>query len=256
MDKKLAEAHVHSIASKLGTRRDVSDLEAVARRPVAVAAPRSISLCVGDTHPPEHDDGGSDDADDAELMQRVRSGDSAAFDRIVHLHWRRAVVYARYLVRDHESAADYAQEAFARLWRKKDEWEPTGSVGVWLLRTIRNLVISEQRKRDVRRRWALRADHEEPQPTPLQDAERAELRAAMRHAIEQLSPRRREVFVLFHLQNLSYGEIAELMNIRRQTVGNYLQAAIAQLRVGLAAFYPTLSQEEDRPSRGSGERAE
>lgn len=253
MDKKLAEARVHSIASKLGTRCDVSDLGAGARRPAAVATPHSISLCVGDPHPPERDDGGSDDA---ELMQRVRSGDSAAFDRIVHVHWRRAVVYARYLVRDRESAGDYAQEAFARLWRKKDEWEPTGSVRVWLLRTIRNLVISEQRRRDVRRRWALRADHEEHQPTPLQDAERAELRAAMQQAIEQLSPRRREVFALFHLQNLSYGEIAELMNIRRQTVGNYLQAAVAQLRVALAAFYPALSQEEGRPSSGSGEHAE
>lgn len=254
MDKKLAEAHVHSIASKLGTRRDVSDLEPVARRPLAVAVPRSISLRVGGPHPPEHDGGGSDEA---ELMQRVRSGDSAAFERILHLHWRRVVLYARYLVRNRESAVDYAQEAFARLWRKKDEWEPTGSVRVWLLRTIRNLVISEQRRRDVRRRWALRADREEAyQFTPLQDVERAELRAAMRHAIEQRSPRRREVFVLFHLQNLSYREIAALLNIRPQTVGNYLQAAVAQLRVALAAFHPALSQEEDRPSRGSAERAE
>lgn len=205
------------------------------------AKPVLGSVRPGCAHQPEHGGG----VNEADLMKRVRAGDAAAFERVVDLYWRRALLYARYLVGDRDSACDFAQEAFARLWRIKDEWQPTGSVRVWLLRTIRNLVVSEQRRRTVRQRWALSAVREEAyQRTPLQDAERAELRAAMQHAIEQLSPRRREVFVLFHLQNLSYREIADLMEIRPQTVGNYLQAAVAELRVALAAFYPALSAEE------------
>jgi RNA polymerase sigma-70 factor (family 1) len=184
--------------------------------------------------------------DEAELMTRLRANDASALDELVSMYWRPVVTYARSLLSDWDAAYDIGQEAFVRLWQQRDRWDARGSARVWLFRTVRNLSISEHRKRGVRARWTIRqAMLQSPQRTPLQDAEDAELRSAVETAVEQLSPRRREVFTLFHLQNLSYNEVAEVMGIRPQTVANYLQAAIAELRVALQRFFPALSAPAD-----------
>jgi RNA polymerase sigma-70 factor, ECF subfamily len=183
------------------------------------------------------------DPEETEIMERVRCGDVAAFEQLLGRFWTPTLRYARSLIDDEDHANDVAQECFVRLWQRKHEWKCTGSVGIWLLRTARNLTISEQRRGQTRTRWAARLGWEENRRprTPLQEVERAELRGSMERAIGLLSPRRREVFTLFHLQNFSYREIAEIMEIRPQTVANYLQAAMADLRASLKPFYPSLA---------------
>jgi RNA polymerase sigma-70 factor, ECF subfamily len=175
-------------------------------------------------------------------MVQVRAGSARAFEAVVEAHWSPTAWYAQHLVGDSDQASDVAQEAFTRLWQLRGEWEPTGSVRVWLLRTARNLIVSEARRRAVRARWAGRAHWNQKQPsTPLQEMERTELREAIQLAVQSLPPRRREVFTLFHVQDLSYREIAEIMDIRPQSVANYLQAAIADLRRQLGPIIPALA---------------
>jgi RNA polymerase sigma factor (sigma-70 family) len=182
----------------------------------------------------------------AELMARVRDGDTVAFEQIVDTFWRRTLAYVRHLCGDSDRAYDVTQEAFSRLWEKRADWTSSGSVRVWLLRTARNLVISDERKLKVRTQKALDVAREYPRvPTPLDNAEAAELRVAIHRALHQLSPRRKEVFTLFHLQGLSYREISGIMGVRPQTVANYLQAALADLRVLLSPHFPA----EPLPSR-------
>ena len=192
--------------------------------------------------------------DEGALMERIRDGDVAAFEDLVERLWARTFAYARHLSGDRDRAYDVAQETFTRLWQKKADWRPTGSVVVWLLRTARNLVVNDQRKWSVRMRWERRMTRDElPSPrTPLQEVEGEELRAAMERAIAALAPRRREAFTLFHLQNLSYREIAEIMEVQPQSVANHLQAAIADLRVSLGPFFPALSpSQHPRERRGA-----
>jgi RNA polymerase sigma-70 factor (ECF subfamily) len=213
----------------------------IPRIPLAAGAPRREAEC-----------------DEAALMERVREGDVAAFEELVDRFWGRTFSYARHLAGDRDRAYDIAQEAFTRLWQRKAEWRPTGSVVVWLLRTARNLVVNDQRKWSVRARWERRASREEiagPR-TPLEEVEGEELRAAMHRAVEALAPRRREAFTLFHLQNLSYREIAEIMEVQPQSVANHLQAAIADLRVSLGAFFPSLSSPRHPRIERGAERAE
>ena len=76
---------------------------------------------------------------------------------------------------------------------------------------------------------------------PVLEAAQYDLERAMQRAIDALAPRRREAFTLFHLQNLSYREIAEIMEVQPQSVANHLQAALADLRVALGPVFPALS---------------
>jgi RNA polymerase sigma factor (sigma-70 family) len=185
-------------------------------------------------------------ADDRLLMARVVAGDADAFDTLLRAHWAATGTYARSLAVDPDAADDIIQEAFVRLWRARATWKPGGSVRVWLFRTVRNLWISEHRRRRVRDRWAAsRTVADLPRPrSPLEAAESAELRAAISDTVAELSPRRREVFTLFHVQDLSYREIAEVMGIREQSVANHLQAAVARLRHSLRSYFPALRRDE------------
>jgi RNA polymerase sigma-70 factor, ECF subfamily len=196
--------------------------------------------------------------DDHELMDRVREDDRDAFEEIVDRYWGHVFIYARSMAPDSDTAMDLTQEAFLRLWKRRAQWVQTGSVRVWLLRTVRNLTISEQRRWKVRSLWATKTSAEGvPLPrTPLQDTETRELRSAILEAVEKLSPRRREAFTLFHLQGLSYREIADLMEVREQTVANYLQAALADLRVSLSCFFPDLRSRHRPPDDDSSGESE
>lgn len=191
------------------------------------------------------------DSEATELMQRVGQGDVRAFERLVDRFWEPTVIYARHLTGDPEQAFDVAQEAFTRLWERRTRWVVSGSVRVWLLRTSRNLIISDQRKWKVRKLWATRGGETGARrpSTPLEDTETRELRAAIDRNVRALSPRRREAFTLFHLQGLSYQEVAEIMEVRPQTVANYLQAALADLRVSLAGFFPAAAPADRRPAK-------
>ena len=173
-------------------------------------------------------------------MVRVGRGDESAFAELVGRRWRGVLVYARQLAHDVDVAEDLAQEAFAALWKNRRHFRG-GSVLVWLLRTVRHEFVSRQRRERTHAKWAaLQVIRERPGPqTPLQDLENGELRVAILAAAERLSPRRREAFTLVHIHGLSNREVAEIMDVRPQTVANYLQAAIADLRVALKPFFPS-----------------
>jgi RNA polymerase sigma-70 factor (ECF subfamily) len=180
------------------------------------------------------------------LMERVKLGDVGAFELLVERHWLATLSYVCHLCEDRQRAYELTQDAFSRLWRKREDWTGSGSVRVWLLRTARNMVISDRRKWKVRALGALKlAQEQKVVRTPLEDVEALELRAAIQRAVWKLSARRREAFVLFHLQGLSYREVSGIMGVRPQTVANYLQAAIAELRILLSDHMPQHLTEED-----------
>lgn len=178
-------------------------------------------------------------ADPKDLMEAVQGGDREAFEQLVEALWEGTLRFAIHMTGDPDHAYDITQVAFTRLWQTRERLADAGSVKVWLLRTARNQIVSDQRKKKVKTRWvATEAEEAQVRPrTPLEETERHELQTAIQQAVSELSPRRRESFTLCHLQGLSYREAAEIMEIRPQSVANYLQAAIANLRVALAPFY-------------------
>jgi RNA polymerase sigma factor (sigma-70 family) len=173
--------------------------------------------------------------------------------------WESTLQYALYLTQDADHAKDIAQSAFTRLWQARRSLSSSASVRVWLLRTSRNLVVNDHRRAKVSTKWLNQEadEFQETPPTPLEVAESRELKSAIELAVSHLPPRRRECFRLCHLQGLTYREAAEVMGIRPQSVANYLQAAIADLRVALAPFYhisrvPDEDETNQRSPRLSG----
>ncbi|HLU26031.1 MAG TPA: sigma-70 family RNA polymerase sigma factor [Longimicrobiales bacterium] len=171
---------------------------------------------------------------DVELMHRLRGGDTAALDEALRRYWSPVVAYLLRICDESDVAEDVAQRTFLRLWERRSDWRPDGSLRGLLFRVARNIAISEYRSELARERAeAVNAAFAVDPPTPLALRESEELRDALDRAIEALPTRRREVFVLRCIHELSYREIAEIMGISTQTVANQLSAALATLRATL-----------------------
>ncbi len=134
----------------------------------------------------------------------------------------------RYLDRlsgDPALAADLAQEAFVRLFRRgsmpRDE-------SAWLATVATNLLRNEHRTRVGRRqaleRWRPTAAHGRPPETPGEGLERAEERAATRRALEALEPTQRELLLLRY-EGYSYRELAAATGVAESSVGTLLARA-------------------------------
>lgn len=173
----------------------------------------------------------TDEPTDAELVARLRRSDTAALDLVLKRYWPPVVAYLVRLVGSRDAAEDLAQQTFCRLWDRRATWQDDGSLRGLLYRVARNLAISDQRHVDAEARSAASlADVARANPTPLQLLEDKQLRGELERAVAGLPERRREVFILRCVHDLSYKEIAEVMGTSTQTVANQLSHALASLR--------------------------
>jgi len=176
------------------------------------------------------------DSSDVQLMTRLRAADPTALDHLLERYWGGVAAYVARLSGDRAVGEDLAQEVFLRLWQRRIEWEPVGSLRAFLYAVARNLTLNHEkrRRREIRHLPDYRTELERRRPpNPSESTEQSEIRAAVDRAVAQLPPRRREVFVLAWGHHLSYRDIGEVMGISTQTVANQLSAAVAELRGAL-----------------------
>jgi len=162
---------------------------------------------------------------DAELVQRCQGGDQQAWAEIVRQFSRRIYNLAYRFTSSHGAAEDLTQEVFIRVYRSLDQYDSSlGDLSNWLMRLARNLIIDDYRKRqrtptdsgdDL-------ADHEYRLRTSLDSPHRAlerqERRLQVLAAINKLSPDLRECVILRDIEELTYQEIVELLQIPEGTV--------------------------------------
>ena len=180
------------------------------------------------------------------LVRQAVRGDRAAFARLVDLHQRPVHGLCLRLLQEREEARDAAQETFVRAWAALGTYDPASPFLPWLLRIARNHAIDLVRRRlPAARRVELdapRAPGGEPSPE-LPDAAAApadeQLVAAQRAsgveaAVAALPARYREVIQLFHVEHLSYKEIAATLEVPIGSVMTWLHRARARLRAQMA----------------------
>ena len=168
-------------------------------------------------------------------MDRIRQGDPEALRALLEEAWAPLVRYLERRVESGDEAEDVAQEAFVRIWERRERWTG-GSARAVLFRIGRNLALDRGRRRAVRRRWAeeARQDPAPSPPTPADELAATELRGRVAGAVEALPERRREVFRLVRLQGLTYAEVAEILGVSAQTVANQMSMALRDLRAAVA----------------------
>jgi RNA polymerase sigma-70 factor, ECF subfamily len=178
----------------------------------------------------------SEERDDSELLRSMLTGDEEA---LVLLYRRRQAGIYRFAYQMSGSATlaeDVTQEVFLFLMRDGNLYDPNrGSLSSFLLGVTRNYVLRRLRGEHFLTSLSDDSDAQAPDEpianelSPLDDLTRAESIELVRKAVLSLPERYREVVVLCELQEMSYGEAAEVLNCAIGTVRSRLHRARALL---------------------------
>lgn len=181
--------------------------------------------------------------DDAALLQRMRTGDHAAFRLLVGRHLAGVLAVGRRMLRDDAEAEDVAQEAMLRLWRQSQGLEVgPGGLGGWLRRVASNLCID--RIRAGRRTEVVDEVPEQVEEAhQLTDLTSLELGSRVEAALRALPERQRMALTLFHFEGLSQIEVGEKLGVSDEAVESLLARARRALKASLAAEWRQLLED-------------
>ena len=195
-----------------------------------------------------------------ELARAAAGGDEAAFGELVGLFEKKVYNLALRMCGNPEDAADAAQEAFLAAWKGLPNFRGEAGFSTWLYRLTSNAAIDHLRRTRRQREEAslddeaLRLDAVDDAPSPQARAEGEELRAAVLSGLNQLSDDHRQALTLRELQELSYEEIAAILEVDLGTVKSRISRARGALRKilikngNLSGYLP--SKTEERPKGG------
>ena len=167
---------------------------------------------------------------DAELVQRSQRGETTAFEELVTRYRERVYGLAYGLARNEHDAQDLCQETFIRAWRSIGRFRGQSSVYTWLYRITTNLTIDMIRRKSratmVEFDDGVGRDPERDRrgvelvggTLPSEEAQRTDLRTAIDHALEQLTPDHRTVILLKDFEGMEYKEIAKVVGCSPGTV--------------------------------------
>lgn len=186
-----------------------------------------------------------EDIDDREFVDRVRNGDTEAFNPLV-LKYQGKIYNLIYLrVQDRETARDLCQDVFLKAFQGLPRFRRDSTFYSWLYQIAVNCSIDFLRKRNRQRvlmfeALPVDADSELPmaqtRPCPAEALESEELGRIIRQAIRRLSPGQRRVFRLRYQKELPIKEIALRLNRSEGTVKTHLYHAHRRLRSMLLPY--------------------
>ena len=182
-------------------------------------------------------------------MLDVKAGDQQSFELLLQRYRTPLVNFLYRMVRNREQAEDLAQEVFLRVYRAREDYEPSAKFTTWLFRIATNLALNSVRdhrheKLDVSMDAPITADAEDGEERMMEVADDhpdieqhlvEEARKKMiRHAIEKLPEKQRAAVLLHKYQELDYAEISKILQCSESALKSLLFRAYETLRVELA----------------------
>jgi RNA polymerase sigma-70 factor (ECF subfamily) len=174
----------------------------------------------------------ADDVGEQALIQRIAQGDRRAFESLFTQYGERVFRYAYRLISNTTKAEEVTNDVMLEVWKNAARFEGRSKVSTWLLGITRHLALNA-----VRRKQLDTVDVDDApeivapeMDTAAMQSDRDTLKAALRHALTQLSPEHRDVVELTFFQGCSYAEIAEIVDCPENTVKTRMYHAKKQLQ--------------------------
>ncbi|HWY39211.1 MAG TPA: sigma-70 family RNA polymerase sigma factor [Chthoniobacterales bacterium] len=185
-----------------------------------------------------------DDAEDIRLMHLVAGGDTTAFEALIERHQALVAGTVARMLGSNSDVEDITQQVFIRVWRSAGRYVARAKFTTWLLKITRNLVFNEMRRTKRHPHVPVQIDPEaeelplkdETSETPDATLLQAELQRAIESAITQLPETQRMALVLRRYEDLSYEEIADILELSLPAVKSLLFRARTELRERLKGY--------------------
>lgn len=178
--------------------------------------------------------------EDTFLLQRMQQGDKKAFDTLFRKYYPMLCAYAHRFV-DLEDAEETVQDTLLWLWENKKTLIIKTSLSAYFFKMIHHRALNRLAQQDAINR-ANTLFYEKMQEM-LQDTDYyqiEELTRRIKDAVNLLPPSYREAFVMHRFHDMSYKEIAAILNVSTKTVDYRIQQALKQLKIELKDYLPLL----------------
>src|SRR5262245_16755973 len=158
---------------------------------------------------------------EVDLARRAHRGDATAFEQLV-LRFQRPVYRLCRRMLGSPHAEDLAQDTFVRAFVHFDRFDPARPMLPWLLAIARRLCLDLLRRQRVLVPVPDPPPAADPAPTPDRHAASREALSRLEQALARLDEGPREALLLFHVEELSYRDIAAVMDLPMGTVMTWL----------------------------------
>ena len=176
--------------------------------------------------------------DDEILVKQFQSGSQRAFDELMKRYERKIFGYLLRSVRNYEDAEELTLEVFFKAFRALAKWEPKAKFSTWLYTIASNLSIDYHRTKtrhpvyvledeDVLETRVVANDLSSNPEKQREDMERGRI---IREAVDELSSKQKEVFMLTRYEGLPIREVAETLGMAEGTVKIHLHRAMKKLQ--------------------------
>src|SRR5947207_10775762 len=185
-----------------------------------------------------------EDAKDVRLMRLVGRGDTSAFEELIARNQALVAGTVARMLGSNSDVEDIAQQVFIRLWKSARRYVPRAKFTTWLLKITRNLVFNELRRTKRHAHVPLQSEPGAEDP-PVKDEMNlapdaslleTELQRTSEEAILQLPETQRMALVLRRYEQLSYEQIAEVLDLSVPAVKSVLFRARSELRSRLSKY--------------------
>lgn len=172
---------------------------------------------------------------DLELWLKLKEGDRDAFEVIYHLNFKALSYYGLRISKNKNLVQDCIQDVFTNLWTSRSNLSDVTNVRFYLFRSLKNRLLRNREKDifDINENIDSYLDFLtqcSQEDEIIKSESRTQEIQKLRSAIQHLPQRQQEVIHLRFYADLSLGEIANLMEINKQSVSNILFRSLALLR--------------------------
>lgn len=166
-----------------------------------------------------------------ELILQLKEGSSGAFQVLFDRYGKRIHQFSIGYLKNVQEAEEIVQEVFLKIWNVREELKSDKSLDSYVFTIAKNAILNTIRKS---KNEQLYLDYAKlyPGKNILLDDELnfLELERAYKQSIEQLSPKRKQIFLLSREENRSNAEIAAQLGISVKTVENQMTSALAHIK--------------------------
>lgn len=167
------------------------------------------------------------------LVKLLKNGDMAAFDAIYNKYCHKLYGFVLVYLKQEEDAEEIVQEVFIKIWNLRGKISAYLSFESFLFTIAYNATISLLRKRvsEIKSREYLKYLQQIDTTEQVIDEIRfKELNNKVQILLQQLTPRKKEIYLLSREEGLTHKEIARKLNISESTVNNHLVTILKYLK--------------------------